>query len=204
MSNISKKAALAITNDLDRLAQLFEANHITLGVPKKVAVDFAYRCDLLSDFVEKQASLERDDKHSQDTVKTLSEGDEFHEEQTYLHELGDMTEAGGLGKAARLANILAELLKTAEEDGDEGDDDGDDGDDGDEEAGKKASDDDEEADDDEADDDDEAGKKASLIALAKQILRVAEGDDEEADEDEADDEEAGKKATFDHGYNLNA
>ena len=57
--SLSKQAAKAITTDLDRLAQLFEANHSTLGIPKKVAVDFAYRCDLLADFVEKNAGLER-------------------------------------------------------------------------------------------------------------------------------------------------
>lgn len=224
--SISKKAAKAITTDLDRLAQLFESAHAELQVPEKVALDFAYRCDLLSDFVEKNAALDREDKHSQDAVKTVSEGDEFHEEHKNFHELGDMVEAGGLGKAAKLAAILAELLKTAgeEEEAEEEEEEAEE-----EEAGKKASD-DEEAEEEEADEDEEAGKKAAdesddeeddsdddedegdeeagksaaLVALAREILRVAGDDDEEADdEEEADeDEEAGKSAAV-HGYDLN-
>ena len=212
--SISKKAAKAITTDLDRLAQLFESAHTELQVPKKVALDFAYRCDLLSDYVEKNASLEREDKPKEDHVDTQSEGEEFHEEQTYLHELGDMVDSDGLGKAAKLAAILAELLKTAGEDEDEEaededeeagkkaseDEEAEDEDDAEEEAGKKASDDDDDDDDD--DEDEEAGtKSAKLVALAREILRVA-GDDEEAEDDEDDeDDEAGKKASI-HGYDL--
>ena len=136
--SITKQAAKAITADLDRLAQLFEKNHNTLGVPTKVAVDFAYRCDLLSDFVEKNANLDRQDKHPQDAVKTQSEGEEFHEEHKGFHELGDMVDSGGLENAAKLATILAELLKNADDDSD--DDSDDHSDDSDEEAGKKAAD----------------------------------------------------------------
>lgn len=226
--SISKKAAKAITADLDRLAQLFEHNHKIIGVPAKVAVDFAYRCDLLSDYVEKNASLEREDQFPDDAVKTESESDEAYvdedlKEQTYLSELGKMVDGDDLGNAAKLANLLAELLKTAEdeegeeeeaedEEGEEeaskkaSDDEADEDEeaDDDEEAGKKASD-DEEAEDEEADDE-EGGKKAKLVALAREILRVAgddEADDEEADDEEGDDEEASKKA-FTHGYDLNA
>ena len=229
--SITKKAAKAITSDLDRLAQLFEHNHETIGVPAKVAVDFAYRCDLLSDYVEKSANLDRQDKMDEDTVQTQSDSDEGYmnedaKEQTYLHELGDMVDSGNLENAAKLANLLAELLKTADEDEDDSDeDDSDDSDeeagkkaadeeeaeeeeaDEDEEAGKKAADEDEEAEEDEeADEDEEAGKTAKLVALAREILRVAGDSDEEAEEDEEadEDEEAGKKAAFTHGYDLNA
>ena len=226
--SISKKAAKAITADLDRLAQLFERNHKVIGVPAKVAVDFAYRCDLLSDFVEKNASLDREDQFPDDAVKTESDSDESYvdedlKEQTYLSELGKIVDGDDLGNAAKLAHLLAELLKTAgdeegeddEEEADEeaskkaSDDEADEeaeDEDADEEAGKKASDEDadEEADDEEADDE-EGGKKAKLVALAREILRVAaddEADDEEG-EDEEGEEEASKKA-FAHGYDLNA
>lgn len=60
MSRLSKQAAQRITNDLDRLASLFQKEHERLGVSEKVALDFAYRCDLLSDHLDKQALTEYD------------------------------------------------------------------------------------------------------------------------------------------------
>ena len=227
--SISKKAAKAITADLDRLAQLFENNHEVIGVPAKVAVDFAYRCDLLSDYVEKNASLDRQDTFDEDAVKTESDSDESYvdedlKEQTYLSELGEMVDGDDLGNAAKLANLLAELLKTADDE--EGEDEEADEEEAEEEASKKASDDeaeeeeaeeeeagkkasdeegdDEEAEDEEGEDEEGSDKKAKLVALAREILRVA-GDDEEADDDEeAEEEEASDKKAFSHGYDLNA
>lgn len=60
MSRLSKQAAQKITGDLDRLASLFQNEHERLGVSTKVATDFAYRCDLLSNHLEKQALTEYD------------------------------------------------------------------------------------------------------------------------------------------------
>jgi len=52
-----KKATVAgarrVTANLDNLATLFQAHGASLGVPAKVAADFAYRCDLLSDAIER-------------------------------------------------------------------------------------------------------------------------------------------------------
>jgi len=59
MSKLTKKGAQAVTADLDRLANLFQAEHETLGIPAKIARDFAYRLDLISDAVEKKAGLNR-------------------------------------------------------------------------------------------------------------------------------------------------
>jgi DNA topoisomerase-1 len=56
MAKLTKKGALSVTSALDRLANLFQAEAGTLGVPAKIACDFAYRCDLLSDHIEKQAA----------------------------------------------------------------------------------------------------------------------------------------------------
>ena len=191
---LTKEAAQAITADLDRLAQLFEADHKALGIPTNVAKDFAYRCDLLSDFVEKRAAEESDSiqKEFNQEVDTQHESDEPYmatkTHQDELYELGNMVESGGLGKAAlkEIAAKVAELLKASDEDEDEKD-----------------------ADDEEEED---ADKKATLVNLANSLLRLA-GDDEDADEgdedadegDDGDDEDAdegGKEASFAHGYAL--
>jgi len=47
-----------ITASLDNIASLFQENHESLGISEKVAMDFAQRCDLLSDALEKTASQE--------------------------------------------------------------------------------------------------------------------------------------------------
>tara|TARA_X000000950_G_C13854666_1_gene636059 strand:- start:713 stop:1306 length:594 start_codon:yes stop_codon:yes gene_type:complete len=195
---LSKQAAKAITNDLDKLAQLFEADHAALGVPTNVAKDFAYRCDLLSDFVEKHAAeLDRTDsiqKEFDNEVDVAHQPDEPYmadkTTQDELYELGQMTSAGGLGKAAleNIAAKVAELLKNASE--------------------EEAEEDEEEAEEDEAD------KKATMIALANDLLRLAgddedEGDDDaddegddDADEDDADEDEDEGKTAYAHGYSL--
>lgn len=58
--NLSKQGALQVTHDLDRLATLFQSEHETLGVEARLARDFAKRCDILSDHLEKKAGIERD------------------------------------------------------------------------------------------------------------------------------------------------
>jgi hypothetical protein len=54
---VRKKAtvqgARRVTAGLDHLASLFQGNHESLGIPKKVAMDFARRCDILSDAIER-------------------------------------------------------------------------------------------------------------------------------------------------------
>ena len=199
---LTKAAAKAITADLDRLAQLFEADHIALGVPANVATDFAYRCDLLSDFVEKRGGLERADSVQKsdvaDEVSVSHQADEPYmadkTTQDELYELGQMVESGNLGKAAleNIATKVADLLKAA------------------------ADEDEAEAEEDEAEaedeGEDEADKKAHLINLANNLLRLAGDEDEDEDEEEEEeeeeeddaeegDEDEGKKA-FAHGYSI--
>lgn len=193
---LTKKAAQAITADLDRLAQLFEADHKSLGIPTNVAKDFAYRCDLLSDFVEKRSAEDAESiqKEFGQEVSTQHESDEpYMATKTYqdeLYELGNMVETGGLGKAAlqEIAAKVAVLLKAAEDEDE----------------------DDKDADEDE-DEGEDADKKATLINLANNLLRLAEDDedadegaaDEDADADEDEDaDEGGKEAAFAHGYAL--
>ena len=59
MAKMTKKGALAVTSALDRIATLFQQDFAVLGVPQHIAADFAYRCDLLSDRVERTAGLKR-------------------------------------------------------------------------------------------------------------------------------------------------
>lgn len=49
----SVQGARRVTAGLDNFASLFQSNHEALGIPQKVAMDFAYRCDMLSDAIER-------------------------------------------------------------------------------------------------------------------------------------------------------
>lgn len=57
MATLSRRGALQVTSSLDRVAQLIQQNHAVLGIDKKIATDFAYRCDLLSDAIERRAAV---------------------------------------------------------------------------------------------------------------------------------------------------
>ena len=54
----TKNGARRVTANLDNLADLFQNHHKSLGIPTKVAMDFAYRCDLLSDSISKKAGFD--------------------------------------------------------------------------------------------------------------------------------------------------
>ena len=55
MANLTRRGALNVTSDLDRIANLFQHHHETLGIPQQYALKFAYHCDILSDTIEKHA-----------------------------------------------------------------------------------------------------------------------------------------------------
>jgi hypothetical protein len=57
MATLSRRGALQITGTLDHVAQVIQQNHAVLGIDAKIATDFAYRCDLLSDAIEKKAGV---------------------------------------------------------------------------------------------------------------------------------------------------
>jgi hypothetical protein len=86
MSKLTKKGAQAVTADLDRLANLFQTNHKVLGVPARIATDFAYRLDLLSDTIEKKAGLRR----------TALTGDDVFQESGFDPEAIGMEQDGPL------------------------------------------------------------------------------------------------------------
>jgi hypothetical protein len=60
MTRLTKKGAKAVTSRLDQIANDIQKHHVNWGVPEKLAADFAYRCDLLSDYLEKQAGITRE------------------------------------------------------------------------------------------------------------------------------------------------
>lgn len=57
---LSKFGALQVSHDMDRLAALYQEEAEAIGVSPKIANDFALRCDILSDHIEKRAGIERD------------------------------------------------------------------------------------------------------------------------------------------------
>ena len=56
MAKLTRRGAANVTTDLDKIANLFQNQAEVLGIPPKIAQDFAYRCDLLSDHIEKHAT----------------------------------------------------------------------------------------------------------------------------------------------------
>ena len=52
---MTTKGAGSVTKTLDKLAQLFQTNDEILGLDKEASHEFAQRCDILSDHIEKQA-----------------------------------------------------------------------------------------------------------------------------------------------------
>lgn len=59
MSKLTIKGAKQVTADLDRLANLFQTQHTTLGIAPNIAQDMALRCDMLSDHIESFAGISR-------------------------------------------------------------------------------------------------------------------------------------------------
>lgn len=80
MPGLTKKAAKSVTNRLDKLANDIQTHHEFMGVPEKIARDFAYRCDILSDFLEKRAGVH---------VEALSEFDPVKEDGYDPEDIGE-------------------------------------------------------------------------------------------------------------------
>ena len=55
MSKLTRKGARNLTASIDRIASTIQENAALLGINTKIAKDFAYRCDLISDAVETTA-----------------------------------------------------------------------------------------------------------------------------------------------------
>jgi hypothetical protein len=68
-NQMTKKGARGVTWTLDRVATLFTQEWATLGVPQKVAADFAHRADMLADHIEKNAGIKRQALTGDDVYK---------------------------------------------------------------------------------------------------------------------------------------
>jgi hypothetical protein len=73
MPQLTEKGAKQVTTHLDRIATLFQKDHSTLGVDKKVAMDFALRCDILADHIEKKAGLAKQAAGGMDPKQNYTE-----------------------------------------------------------------------------------------------------------------------------------
>ena len=56
MSRLTRQGARNLTAALDNIAQVVQHRAALLGLDTRTATDFAYRCDLLSDAIERTAS----------------------------------------------------------------------------------------------------------------------------------------------------
>lgn len=197
----SKAGARRITANLDALASLFQNHHRSLGIPQKVAMDFAYRCDLLSDSIDRRKQAGYFDPSEigkevpgplmYDENNPFMEGEftreEFRalEEKQEAGELSDGIADPKLASVARKAAYAAAMTairkaKKSEEDTAEDDKDA-------EDEAKK----------------DEAAQKTAMMAqlynrLRRQAKKSEEAPAKEADEDgeNAEDEEPAKTASL--------
>lgn len=55
MAKLTRRGARNLTATIDRIASAVQENAALLGIDPKIAHDFAYRCDLISDAVETTA-----------------------------------------------------------------------------------------------------------------------------------------------------
>jgi len=55
MAKLTRRGARNLTATIDRIASAVQENAAVLGIDPKIAHDFAYRCDLISDAVETTA-----------------------------------------------------------------------------------------------------------------------------------------------------
>ncbi len=55
MSKLTRRGARNLTETIDRIASAVQGNPALLGIDPKIAKDFAFRCDLISDAVETTA-----------------------------------------------------------------------------------------------------------------------------------------------------
>ncbi len=144
MSKLTRQGARNLTAALDRVATVIQNNPDLLGVDKKIAVDFARRCDLLSDAIETTAVINYPKAAAIDETGTSVEplpgnegfdaneiGDEVpgpleivtppdepwmggHFTQEKYVQLGEKQQSGELAAAAAAAAKFASLLDEAE------------------------------------------------------------------------------------------
>lgn len=76
---LTKKGALKVTHDLDRLASLFTSEAKTLGLSEKMASGFAMWCDRISDTIERKAGFNPEDRVARaQLLKQALSGEQDH------------------------------------------------------------------------------------------------------------------------------
>lgn len=95
---LTKKGALLITNDIDRVASVISAEYEALGLPEKVASGFAQWCDRISDRIERTAGIDPTDKAAKAaTLKKALSGQQDHKTD-YLFDEGSTFDAESIGE----------------------------------------------------------------------------------------------------------
>lgn len=189
----SQAGARRVTATLDSMASLFQHHAGALGIPQKVAMDFAYRCDLLSDNIDKRRTAgyfdpseigtEKPGPMEYDTNNPFMVGEFTREEFRNLSEkqmagelaanaakhVADPKLASMVGKAVYASVMKLAALKKAEEKTEEEKDE------------KEA---------DEGKKEEEVAKKAAAHNAARRAAKKSEEEDgDEDDKDEGDDKE---------------
>jgi hypothetical protein len=123
-AKLTRQGARNLTASIDRIASAIQENADILGVDPRIAKDFAYRCDMISDAVESRA-VHNFPKQSNfdaevigETVSGPLEDGEVtkdstgHFTQERFTELSDLQEGGDLGPI-HLANLQIAVEKLA-------------------------------------------------------------------------------------------
>ncbi len=123
-AKLTRQGARNLTASIDRIASAIQENAALLGIDPRVAKDFAYRCDMISDAVESRAvhNFPKQGNFDASTIgETVSgplEDGEIdkdsagHFTQEKFTELSDLQEDGELGPV-RLASLQNAVEKLA-------------------------------------------------------------------------------------------
>jgi|TARA_R110000824_G_scaffold48399_6_gene136699 hypothetical protein len=125
---LTRKGARQLTSAIDRVAECVQLNHTALGIDPKIAVDFAYRCDLISDAVETTAvtnhPLDKSAEYAADEIGAETKGPIYEEDsdpdlkgqftQKEFQQLTDEVEGSsspaGVANAKKLAGAVDAVL----------------------------------------------------------------------------------------------
>lgn len=70
MKKLSRRGAEAVCRDLDRIANLFEYDHVALGIPKRSAMRMYHYCDQLAEHIEKYAARHASEEEPEEAEKS--------------------------------------------------------------------------------------------------------------------------------------
>ena len=120
---LTRKGARRLTSMLDQVATVVQGNPSVLGVDGRIAADFAYRCDLLSDAIEtravnnfpRQASEHDDEEEAEDEAPEAPKAEKkaSFRPQPRKPANGVTRLGGGVTKEASASNDLSKLWDSA-------------------------------------------------------------------------------------------